>query len=197
METKKLTTTYQDLENIWQYFLTIEDDLSNTSRYLEPTGQENAFSFEFYKIIMLSCGEIETVLKRLCKVILEEEGIDKECGNMGEYKGTILGKIPRIGDALVIVPRWHAKNIYPFSEWTTGKLSWWEAYTALKHNRSINFCNATYRNAVFSLAGLYILILYLYRFVGFDCKGDDSKYFESNYYPKPLYDGPDKPLPVV
>ena len=60
---------YWELATSWNYFLSIERDLSETSRYIEPYGQENAYSFEFYKIIMLSCAEIESAFKKLCKKV--------------------------------------------------------------------------------------------------------------------------------
>ena len=43
--------TEDELTNMWNYFLTLEQDISNTSRFVEPSTQENVFSFEFYKIL--------------------------------------------------------------------------------------------------------------------------------------------------
>lgn len=183
--------TFHELQGLWYYFLSIEKDLNETSRYIEPNGQENAYSFEFCKIIVLSCTEIENAFKQLCSCI----NPSKLCGNIGEYKGNILERYPKIVDALVIVPRWNAKNIYPFREWQNGKLSWWDAYTALKHHRVLSFKQATYKNAVYALAGLYILILYLYKMNSYDCKADESAYFESDYYPVPRYSNCPSELP--
>ena len=44
---------YWELTTCWNYFLSLDRDLNETARYIEPESQENTFSFEFYKIIML------------------------------------------------------------------------------------------------------------------------------------------------
>ena len=48
------------LHGMWNYFLMLENDLDNTSRYIEPQGQENVYSFEFAKLLVLACTEIES-----------------------------------------------------------------------------------------------------------------------------------------
>ena len=58
--------TEKEINGIWYYYLSIEDDLSNTSKYIEPDGQENVHSFEFAKLLILACTEIESVFKSIC-----------------------------------------------------------------------------------------------------------------------------------
>lgn len=187
----RVLMTYHELQQGWYYYLSIEHDLNETSRYLEPNGQEEVYSFEFYKIIMLCCSEIETTFKQLCKTI----DPSSNCGNIGMYKSTILSKFPKIGEAMVFVPRWNGKNLYPFKDWSTGKLEWWDGYTSLKHSRFESIKEASYKNAVNSLAALYILLQYLYKTCGYDCKCDESNYFDSDYYPHPRYNNKSKELP--
>lgn len=181
--------TQTEIEHIWNYYLSLENDLSNTSRYLEPSGQENVHSFEFSKLIILSCTEIEAVLKTICK---EKSG--KDCGNIGEYKGEVLAHFPKIVNATVYVSRWW-QEIHPFEGWDSGKLDWWEAYVAIKHNRDSNFTSATYKNAVYSLSALYVLILYLAKV--FDTYVSDARgtYIVSDYSSKYLVCAPNKQLP--
>ena len=93
--------TTQTINEIWNYYLTLEGDIANTSRFIEPSGQENVHSFEFAKILILACTELESVFKLLC---LEITGKQPE-GTIGKYKETILGKYPRIVDAVVSVKR--------------------------------------------------------------------------------------------
>ena len=51
--------------NMWDYYLSLEEDLSNTSQYIEPLGQESVYSFEFAKILMPTLTEKElAVYKR-------------------------------------------------------------------------------------------------------------------------------------
>lgn len=181
---------FQDIENIWYYYLTLESDMIETSQYIEPNGQENTYSFAFYKIILLSCCEIESVFKIICELLEGTTG-----GSIKEYKQVILKHMPKICEAFVIVPRWKARIIEPFAGWEAGKLSWWNVYSQIKHTRAWRFENATYNNAVYALSALYLLIQYLYQLHGFECKADDSKYFDSDYYHRPIYGKDYKPLP--
>lgn len=183
--------TYWELATSWNYFLSIERDLNETSQYIEPDDQEKTYSFEFYKIIMLSCSEIETAFKQICKSIAPE----KVCGCISDYKQVILEKYPKICTCEVVVQRWHARAICPFDGWDNGPLPWWGAYQDLKHSRFSKIKCANYENAVYSLAALYVLILYLYKMNNYMCKADDSICFWSRYYPAPHYLPPLAELP--
>lgn len=54
-----------------------------------------------------------------------------------------------------------AEIIAPFSQWenTNAKLSWWDAYNELKHDRNINREKATLRTAVELVGGLLIALV--------------------------------------
>ena len=73
--------TAEIINGIWNYYLSLEKDLDDTSRYIEPKGQENVFSFEFAKLLVLSCTELESVLKLLCY-----ECSGEKRGNIGMVK---------------------------------------------------------------------------------------------------------------
>lgn len=180
--------TENELMSIWNYYLSLEDDLAATSRYIEPAGQENTFSFEFSKLLVLACTEIESVLKRICYIIA---GHHVE-GDIGAYKQTILSIYPKITKATVIVSRL-GKNIIPFSGWGSGRLQWWDAYQQVKHNRGEFFSQATYLNSVSAISALYILIFYLAEISGLSKKKLDSHYIDSDYsYGKLIVSGSKK-----
>lgn len=167
--------TAQEFYGIWNYYLSIESDLANTSRYIEPAGQEDVHSFEFAKILILACTEVESVFKLIC-VATE----CKEVGDIGEYKRILLSRYPKIVEATVSVSRL-GKNIQPYSEWIDGSLSWWTAYQKVKHSRGSHFSFASYRNAVNALAALYIAIFYLARIENISFNNMDSEYIYSEY----------------
>lgn len=167
--------TEKEFYGIWNYYLSIENDLANTSRYIEPAGQEKVYSFEFAKILILACAEIESVFQVICLAL---DG--KKVGDISEYKRIILSKYPKIVDATVSVSRL-GKHIRPYSEWSSGPLSWWNAYQEVKHSRQSNFALATYWNALNAIAALYILIFYLAKIENFDFRGTDSQYIYSKY----------------
>ena len=181
--------TAEIINGIWNYYLSLEKDLDNTSRSIEPKGQENVFSFEFAKLLVLSCTELESVLKLLC---YECSGENK--GNFGEYKETVLTNYPKIVFAEVNIARW-GETIRPFEGWDKGRLSWWDAYGNVKHNREDNFTEATYKNAVFALSALYISIFYLSNISGVSFSDYASTYIQSNYSSQGLAVAPNKKLP--
>ena len=180
----------QELINCWYYFLSLERDLDNTSRFVEPLGQENVHSFEFAKILILACTEIEVLFKYLCKTIKPSE----TTGNIGRYKEVILTAYPKITCAEVNITRW-GKVISPFSGWDSGSLKWWQEYNDVKHNRSLNFAKASYENAAFSLAALYILVFYTAKANKIDFPNTKSTYFKSDFEDTGLLFGPQKQLP--
>lgn len=169
----------QKLSSIWRYYLMLEKDFDNTSRYVEPRGQENTYSFEFAKLLILVCTEIESIFKAICCEI----NMDNSCRNIIQYKETITSKFSQISEAqakvncldCVIIPfeEWKDKDVYsPY---------WWKAYNDVKHNRESNFSAATYWNAVSALSALYILIFYLADLLKMDFNDNESSYISSEY----------------
>lgn len=182
--------TSQELNDIWNYYLSLEQDISNTSRYIEPAGQEDVHSFEFAKLLILACTEVESVFKAICFKISGEQ----PPGNIGNYKEIILGHHPKIVDASVTINRL-GKDVKPFQEWSEGPLSWWSAYQGVKHSRNLHFGQATYRNAVNAIAALYVAIFYLAKIENIDFPDYISSYISSEYSHYHIIWGPSKQLP--
>lgn len=168
--------TQHEINGMWNYFLTLENDLDTTSRYIEPAGQESVYSFEFAKILILACTEIEAVFKAICFEI-EHKQVP---GDIGTYKSTILSKYPKIVNTTVTISRL-GRNIEPFVGWDLGKLFWWDAYQHVKHNRGGYFSEATYISAATALSALYVLIFYLAKITGISFRNTNSKYIDSDY----------------
>lgn len=52
----------------WSYYLSIEDMLQKTNQYLTySANNQNTYSDEFTKVILLSCSEVDSLLKKLCE----------------------------------------------------------------------------------------------------------------------------------
>ena len=178
------------LHGMWNYFLMLESDLDNTSRYIEPLNQENVYSFEFAKILILACTEVEAVFKAICHEIDDSQ----TAGDIGKYKSIILGRYPKIVNTKVSAKRL-GRDIYPFAGWDRGPLLWWNGYNDVKHNRESNFTKATYLNAVSALSALYILVFYLSKITGIEFKDYASQYFDSEYANGFFLHNSGKPLP--
>lgn len=179
-----------ELNSFWNYYLSIENDLSDTSQFIEPNGQENVYSFEFAKLLILACTEVEAVFKAICLEINGKPG----SGDIGEYKKAILTAYPRIVETEVSVDRL-GRTIKPFDGWDKGKLCWWDAYQLVKHNRKSYFTEATYMNATMAISALYILIFYLSKITNISFSNYKSKYISSAYVNPYILCKADKELP--
>ena len=175
----------EELDEIWNYYLSLEKDMDLTSSYVEPRGQEEVLSFAFAKIIILACTEIESVFKVFCRELGEENG------NIGEYKRAILREYPTLVDAEISIPRLH-KTIKPFRNWDNNRLSWWDAYQHVKHDRGNDYSEASYINAVSSLGALYLLIFFLAYKTSLFFEDYKSTYIDSEYQSRYVFSNPNK-----
>lgn len=182
--------TKTELNNIWNYHLVLDRDMDATSRFVEPT-QKGVYSFEFQKLIILCCTEIENVFKLICQ---NTSGANTAAGNMREYKEVILTYYPKIVEAEVSIPRL-SETLRPFDGWSSGPLPWWNVYQDIKHHRITAFNNATCWNAICCLSALYILIFYLAQITQLNFESCTSKYIDSDYSSPFLLDSPEKTLP--
>lgn len=177
------------LNGMWEYYLSLEKDIERTSSFIEPRGQENVYSFEFAKLLILACTEIESAFKVLCKDIY-----GKELGTIADYKCEILKKYPKIVNATISIGRL-GHNIEPFSGWDTGKLTWWDSYQHVKHSRKSSFTEATYINALYALGALYVLIFYIAKHFDLSFPNHKSIYITSKYSYTHIVAAPDNALP--
>ena len=178
-------------ENIWNYFLVLEEDLLATGRFVEPTPeQKDVYSLEFYKIFVLSCCEFESVAKLICKEVASSHPREL----ISDYKDVIVSKFPLITSVAVKISRTR-EEIVPFKDWETSNLHWWTNHNKTKHHRNNKFALACYYETVMALSGLYVAILYLGTLCNFDLHKRKSKYITSKYAGNALYPSDDSVLP--
>lgn len=144
----------------WNYFLALEDDVVRLSRYIEFTQANfSAYSLELARILLATASEVDVVAKQLCA------RLDPACqaGNIAKYREVIHSAFPILADTLVLIPRF-GLTLNPWEEWrNNANPYWWKAYNNVKHHRHTNFADASLKNALNSLAGLYVLLLFFYR----------------------------------
>ena len=148
----------QNHKNYWRYFLTIEDDLIKLSRFIEFSNENySTYSMELVRILLVSCSEIDVLLKLLCKELKP----DCDCKNIGKYADVILEKIPLIQELEIYIPEYSIK-LLPWEGWKKGnKPEWWNDYTSVKHQRLDCYKKASLKNALNAVAALYAVeILY-------------------------------------
>lgn len=178
----------------WKYYLILEQDFLATERfvsfdlgddYLYDTAThknlENSqvYSVEFVKQYQTICSEVDVIMKSICT----ELGQSADC--IHDYAKHILTQWPDLIKQKVQLEDF---QLQPFMNWiynSTKKstLDWWVPYNNIKHERIVNFKQANLKNVLNALAGLYILELYLVKYIGdrdkeIDVPDDRSKLFE-------------------
>ena len=152
-------------EMYWRYYLSIESMMINTAKYVCPS-RENAYTYsdEFMKIILLSCSEIDSIMKEICK----QNGVLLNDGqyNMKVYSTELL-KNKSICE-IAFAPGFNfsedSKSIicFPFRDINKDKpyagLLWWESYQKLKHNRIENAKVGNLINSIYSLGAHFLLL---------------------------------------
>ncbi len=146
----------------WRYFLALEEDLLRISRHIEFTeANYPTFSIELASILLGASSEVDVVAKQLCK----ELKTGKKANNIKDYTNQVGPALPMIGDFTVELPRFGLR-LCPWQHWSLSHRKsplWWVAHNNVKHNRDTYFNEANLKNTLNAVAGLYVLVLYLYR----------------------------------
>lgn len=167
----------------WQYYLSIEKMLVKTNQYVTHSlRNQNTYSDEFASIILLSCSEIDSLLKQLCF----NEGI-KSTGkyyNMMDYSQAIkrhtdFGLATGVStinedDGIVVLP---FNNIDPSKPY--GNVDWWRDYQSIKHDRIKNVAKGNLVNAVNAVAAQHIILRILTNFIS---KSEGQDYIKKEYF---------------
>lgn len=152
------------VEPHWSYFLAIEQDLERLARFVEFDERNfNCFSIEIAHLLLTAAAETDVVCKQLCA----QHNPESKAVSINAYKSEILKHYPRIPRFVVTVPR-YGLRLKPRSNWNpkrkaNGPPLWWTAYNKIKHHRHTEFHRGNLRNALNSVAGLFVMVLYLYK----------------------------------
>ncbi len=144
----------------WNYFLPIEEDLLNISRYIEfsePNFQ--TYSIELARILLVASSEIDVVAKQLCAKL--EPG--SSANRITDYQAILTRNIAILPEVVATIPRFEL-TLKPWSNWQRGNVPlWWNAYNNVKHQRHTHFSDANLKNTINAAAGLFTLLLFYYR----------------------------------
>jgi hypothetical protein len=149
------------IEPHWNYLLALDSDLTQLSRYIEFNAKNyDCFSLEIVRILLAAASECDVVAKQLCEKITPSCGADK----IHAYRNVIVQQLPQIPTFEIIIPR-YGISIQPWEELrqTNGVPFWWTAYNKVKHERHIQFHQATLKSGLYAVSGLFVLLLYFYR----------------------------------
>ena len=172
-------------EIYWGYYLSIEKMLENTRQYVSPSyNNKDTYSDEFSKIILLSCSEIDSILKFLC----ESNEINKtgKYYKMEDYAKFLIEKnnIKNIGFCPFYNSslKENALIVYPFASINSNQayanLEWWRNYQKIKHDRIENVEIGNLHNAVFAIVAHYIVLIIAMEYLSIE---EGREYVIKNY----------------
>jgi hypothetical protein len=142
--------------------MAFDSDLVELSRYVEFSEDNfGCYSLEVARILLASAAEVDVVCKLLC------QPFDPNADNILQYRDALVPAIPSLPDSTVELHRF-GLTLRPWDEWKTTKAGnrvpfWWSDYNKVKHKRSVHFQRANLKNTLNAVAGLFVLVLHLYR----------------------------------
>jgi hypothetical protein len=145
----------------WNYLLALDSDLAHLSRYVEFSANNfKCFSIELASILLAAASEVDVACKQLCKKVNPNSTAD----NINQYRDELAPAFPQVKDFKVVLPRF-GLTFCPWDEWNKpgGVPPWWTSYNKVKHQRDVHFDRATLENAISAVAGLFVILLYLYK----------------------------------
>jgi len=149
------------IEPHWNYLLALERDLERISRFVEFDERNfKCFSIEIARVLLAAGAEVDVVAKQVCRNIRANSTAE----NINAYRDEITSGYPKIPTFSVLLPRF-GLTLTPWENWTDpqGVPIWWTAYNKTKHERHSQYHQANLKNAINSVAGLFVLAIYLYK----------------------------------
>lgn len=155
--------TQSRVEPHWNYFLAVERDLERLSRFVEfDTRNFECFSIELARLLLTASAEVDVVCKQVCRAANSKSKAD----NIIRYRKEILVAFPRLPTFGVVVPRF-GLALHPWDQWRQkddrkAVPLWWTAHNKVKHARHAEYHQATLKNALNAVAGLFVMVVHLY-----------------------------------
>lgn len=147
----------------WNYFLALENDLEQVSRYIEFNSNNfRTYSIELAHLLLAASSEVDVIAKGICG-FLEP---NSPAGNINQYREIINRNLPDFRKEQVFVPRFNL-TLKPWSNWAFVKNPrnplWWRSYNNVKHERNEYFAEANLKNVLNSVGGLLVTVFHFYK----------------------------------
>jgi len=145
--------------NYWKYFLSIEEELINTSKYVEfDNDNMRVFSTEFTKIILTASSEVDVLLAEISKLY----GLTKKKPNFKDHFNIINKHVISLMSENVYLKN-YGLIVSPFADWNDSEeLAWHKSYNKLKHKRGTHYKEGNLENALLSVGALFTTSIHYY-----------------------------------
>lgn len=154
-----MTVTQKESLFHWNYFIALEHDLVECSRYVEFSRKNiHTYSIEFAHLLFASCSEVDVILKKMCKAIAPNQNVS----SIHSYRQIVLNRFPQLRNEQVNVDRFGI-NFKPWLKWQPDSSPlWWQNYNKVKHQRDDYFYKADLNSVLRSMGALLIVSIYYY-----------------------------------
>ena len=139
----------------WSRFAALEAELESSKEFIEiHKNNYEASSDKYQSIVTQACAEIENIYQQMCV----GTPVDIK-SNISTYMHSITNHCKDFFNTEIHMPM-HNEVIKPWSMCAEGKdPAFWQTYHAIQHEGKL--AKATLEHAIYSLAGLFSLLLVL------------------------------------
>jgi hypothetical protein len=144
------------IEDGWNYFIALEQDLETLSRYIEFAEKNFAtYSIELAHLLFAAASEVDVIARDFYARFAPNAAR----ANINDFFSVFATQLPQLRDAMVFVPR-HGLRLKPWISWERDTPpEWWTGYNKVKHQRKAEFQLATLKNALNAMAALQSLLV--------------------------------------
>lgn len=149
------------INNYWQRFLYLETKLKELSNYIQIDQRNfNVFSIEIMSLYLSACSEIEAVYKAISNKTGQQYNFDNFRSDFSSItdKDLLLEEVSFRNNSLKFKP---FQDIESKVQNQFISIKWWKDHNLIKHNRELNFHNATLENFLNSLSALNLYFHYV------------------------------------
>jgi len=153
--------TFGTPKHHWNYFLAIEKDLENLSRYIEfANANLGTYSIELTHILLSASSEVDVIMKQLCSLI----DTTQTTNNINDYKGVIQAQLGTFINEEICIDRF-GLSYKPWDNWNGSQNpDWWRSYNNVKHQRNNHFNEANLQNTINAVGALLLTVIYYYKY---------------------------------
>lgn len=153
--------TFGTPKHHWNYFLAIEKDLENLSRYIEFANDNlGTYSIELTHILLSASSEVDVIMKQLCLIIDPEQTTN----NINDYKNVVKSHLETFINEEICINRF-GLFYRPWENWNGPQNpDWWKSYNNVKHERNNHFNEANLQNTINAVGALLLTVVYYYKY---------------------------------
>jgi hypothetical protein len=148
-----------DIKPYWNYYLALEQDLSNLARFVElDQNNYHVHSIELAHLLLAASSEVDVILKEFCSL----KNSSKRHKNIDDYRDTVKSHVAAMINEKCYISRF-GLTLTPWVNWSPVSASnpdWWRSYNNVKHQRNTSFREANLENTLNAMAALHIVNIY-------------------------------------